>query len=773
MFLFRKTIDIVERAAEVVVPRIRPRDDQLKEQWALILAWYRDRGFQWVLASAPSTAQHGMSMSMSATIRPGQLPSPSTSPVDLAQTVTAATLTRTRTRSPSASYRAGQYPRGDTESDDQLYSGAIPTLAESGVGTALANILRLVEEELHTASSRSPRSVSPTPSSAMSSSTFAFLDRDRDRHAELRGLYGVPRSASNQSPYYSPTSPTFAQRTNSSLISPGSSQSSLAEQDIGPCLEFTMNNDFLVNLADMGSQDIPIGMTNEVVRFFTVFVTYVEQLNKGSLLPERSVRVPLGHLLTSVHGMIAALRAMASTRLDAQRADLELDWLNLVAVVFRSLSRVPINIELLLEPVPRDDDDDDDDDDDEDMDYDFPLLMQLLDVATRPASAKVGELAKALLLGAAEWLVLDGPVQDALAAGGFAHTLVEALVDCPALDSMAWFYVINRFLLPFPRSSPVIDAVADALEALFQPRRVLNPLREEEEEDDDDQSPTIATHVLVPPRLAPSLIPRLIATTIDLHPRLRIALLTCMPTTLLAPSAPSSPSPTAGLTNDDEWTALTTLDLYADLLGSGDAHLHLPPSTTPCMTPPATLAARLIHTGLDLLHARLRKTADPASAVADTAIAILSDVHAAYLARPRVVDAPAVTIVAADVADLWHAAQLPEPVAVKEGSSDSLDLGSPWRAGIVLALTTVLRGMALARDEAVAWWVFGAAGVMDEDVLARIPFGDRRVAAEFHLEMGLILLVRLAYARYGPGSIAQAEVVRMWRVLCEDADAPD
>ncbi|KAJ3370477.1 hypothetical protein GGF31_004067 [Allomyces arbusculus] len=769
MFLFRKTIDIVERAAEVVVPRIRPRDDQLKEQWALILAWYRDRGFQWVLASEPS-AQHGMSTSMSATIRPGQLPSPSTSPVDLAQTVTAATMSRARTRSPSASYRAGQFPRGDTESDDQLYSGAIPTLAESGVGTALANILRLVEEELHTASSRISRSASPTSSPAMSSSTFAFLDRDRDRHAELRGLYGVPRSGSNQSPYYSPTSPTFAQRTNSSLISPGSSQSSLAEQDIGPCLEFTLNNNFLVNLADMGSQDIPIGMTNEVVRFFTVFVTYVEQLNKGSLLPERSVRVPLGHLLTSVHGMIAALRAVASTQLDAQRSELESDWLNLVTVVFRSLSRVPINVELLLEPISRDEGDNDDD---EDMVYDFPLLMQLLDVATRPASTKVGELAKALLLGAAEWLVLDAPVQDALATGGFAHTLVDALVDCPALDSMVWFNVINRFLLPFPRSSPVISTVADALETLFQARRVLVPVREEEE--NDDGSTMINTHVLVPPRLAPSLIPRLIAATIDLHPRLRIALLTCMPTTLLSPSAPS-PSPTIanGPTNNDEWTALTTLDLYADLLTAGDAHITLPPTSTPCPTPPATLAARLIHTGLDLLHARLRKTADPAAAVADTAIAILSDVHAAYLTRPRVVDAPAVTIVAADVADLWHAMQLPEPVVAKrDGSSDSLDLGSPWRAGIVLALTTVLREMALARDEGVAWWVFRKAGVLDKDVLARIPFGDRRVAAEFHLEMGLILLMRLAYARYGPGSVAQAEVVRMWRVLCEDADKPD
>ncbi|KNE72463.1 hypothetical protein AMAG_16506 [Allomyces macrogynus ATCC 38327] len=769
MFLFRKTIDFVERAAEVVVPRISPRDDQLKEQWALILAWYRDRGFQWVLASEPS-AQHGMSTSMSAMIRPGQLPSPSTSPVDMAQTVTAATLSRARTRSPSASYRAGQFPRGDTESDDQLYSGAIPTLAESGLGTALANILRLIEEELHSASLRSPRSASPTSFTAMSSSTFAFLDRDRDRHAELRGLYGVSRSGSNQSPYDSPTSPTFAQCTNSSLISPGSSQSSLAEQDIGPCLEFTMNNEFLVNLADMGSQDIPIGMTNEVVRFFNVFVTYVEQLNKGSLLPERSVRVPLGHLLTSVHGMIAALRAMASSRLETQRSELELDWLNLVAVVFRSLSRVPINVELLLEQISRDDGDDDDDDDEE-MDYDFPLLMQLLDVATRPASAKVGELAMALILGSAEWLVLDAPVQDALATGGFAHTLVEALVDCPALDSMAWFTVINRFLLPFPRSSPVIDAVADALEALFQPRRVLNPVREEE-----DESLTIDTHVLVPPRLAPSLIPRLIATTIDLHPRLRIALLTCMPTTLLSPSAPSSPAVPSGPTNDDEWTALTTLDLYADLLSSGDAHITLPPSSTTPPTPPTTVAARLIHTGLDLLHARLRKTADPASAVTDTAISILTDVHAAYLARPRVVDAPAVTIVAADVTDLWHAVQLPEPVARRDGSSDSLDagtVGSPWRSGIVLAMTTVLRGMALARDEGVVWWVFGEAGVLDEEVLARVPFGDRRIAAEFHLEMGLILLVRLAYARYGPGSAAQAEVVRMWRVLCEDADEPD
>ncbi|KAI9189100.1 hypothetical protein H9P43_000528 [Blastocladiella emersonii ATCC 22665] len=554
----RQTIaSIVEKATDVVAPRLHraSREDQAREHWDAVLAWYRDRGFEWVLqlddryadpeplasprspyaagsalATPPATPRSASASSTSTTtsssllLRPHLTVSTASSAAAPPPPMRSVSPTRRRSRTSTSTSSAGSSAISPAaslsrrwDSEDQLYGHAIPELADTPLAAHLQALLKLAKDELRAASSSANASGNASPKSARS-------PRHAGHHRLAASVAPMAAQCTTVGPMdmaspWSPHPPPAAMLALAPSAS-GSASSLLpsSSPSYGPCTSLVLRQLVLPTLVNAARENIPAGMNHEAVRFVHSFLVDVAAVTvatvphgASSLLVDDTVRHPVLDLVELTHDMVSALRGDRRVRAGIERLDLECDLMRLVNAVLRTLNPCPADVprffvERATAAAPG-----------QGATPAFPLLEYLLEFA--PHATEAGNLAResALLVAGMveavprlEAILLAPTVVAAVPAPSFLARLAAGLNGVPAASAagggdavplrhaLDHFAFLNHFCLVLPPTAVLaVSVLADGIRTVLVHHEQQHAAEDEAELDEPVSSHS--SHLPSPP----------------------------------------------------------------------------------------------------------------------------------------------------------------------------------------------------------------------------------------------------------------------------------
>ncbi|KAL7752157.1 hypothetical protein RI367_002200 [Sorochytrium milnesiophthora] len=417
---------------EFLAPHIRSREESTKEAWYELVDWYRRGGLEWVLKDERASGNaRQMKLRQEAGLR-------------------------------------------------------LPSLQKSGLTKHLDTIIRLLKEEDTALSDvrtlqQPPRSLS-SKSASLSSLDYNWSSRQQSSLSQDDLMPISPFAATTM--HEAGSSPAGKKSTRSGMTK-SLSTASLADSEIGPCLEFILHGGVLKQLTTIAYHNVPEGMCAQVLEFFSMLVNNMG-MQAHSLLPEASVRVPLVQLVRQSHELLlemqsarnvkARARPTSSPPSDRSLSRLELNLVSLINTIFRSVARWPFLLDLFFARaatggvggV---------------IETRFPVLFCLLDFVTMPD--RPGQVGCESLLLAASLIDEDEALQDMLLESALMSTLLNNLVRQFAtiraqvagapMAPRGWsqkqcadyFAFLNQFLIRMPNAKRLTDQLCTMLGVFF------------------------------------------------------------------------------------------------------------------------------------------------------------------------------------------------------------------------------------------------------------------------------------------------------------------